>query len=218
MLPGFRFLFAATFLTMSILVFGLGAAALLRAAHEQFATNPAWHSAPEATFAQQVEAPRPVLRCCGSGGRLPNRKHRAMLPSPRYRHRPSPRRLPPRSRSRTAQPDAAKSDLPAAEAAVAAAPGNSPVSNETKPATPTLRSAKPRSRQRTRPLRSQPRRRRTNPSRLPPPMRRRLRQPPRRLPLKSTSSERKSPRWTLHPSSSRRSRFRRSSAPGPTQG
>ena len=61
MLPGFRFLFAATFLTMSILVFGLGAAALLRAAHEQFATNPSWHAAPEATFAQQVEPARPVL-------------------------------------------------------------------------------------------------------------------------------------------------------------
>ncbi|MGZ3295564.1 MAG: hypothetical protein ACXU9D_20115 [Xanthobacteraceae bacterium] len=61
MLPGFRFLFAATFLTMSILVFGLGAAALLRAAHEQFATNPSWHAGPEATFAQQIEPPRPLL-------------------------------------------------------------------------------------------------------------------------------------------------------------
>src|SRR6202795_4578686 len=61
MLPGFRFLFAATFLSMSILVFGLGAAALLRAAHEQFANNPSWHAGPEATFAQQIEATRPVL-------------------------------------------------------------------------------------------------------------------------------------------------------------
>ena len=40
MLPGFRFLFAAIVLSMSILVFGLGAAALLRAAHEEFAANP----------------------------------------------------------------------------------------------------------------------------------------------------------------------------------
>ena len=41
MLPGFRFLFAAIVLSMSILIFGLGAAALLRAAHEQFASIPA---------------------------------------------------------------------------------------------------------------------------------------------------------------------------------
>ena len=34
MLPGFRFRFAAVFLSMSVLVFGVGAAALLRAAHE----------------------------------------------------------------------------------------------------------------------------------------------------------------------------------------
>src|ERR1017187_7722682 len=61
MLPGFRFLFAATFLSMSILVFGLGAAALLRAAHEQFVSNPSWHAAPETVFAQQTEASRPVL-------------------------------------------------------------------------------------------------------------------------------------------------------------
>jgi hypothetical protein len=61
MLPGFRFLFAAIVLSMSILVFGLGAAALLRAAHEQFASNPSWRAAPEATFAQQAEATRPVL-------------------------------------------------------------------------------------------------------------------------------------------------------------
>ena len=65
MLPGFRFLFAAIVLSMSILVFGLGAAALLRAAHEQFASTPAWRAAPEANFAQQADvtrdAPRPVL-------------------------------------------------------------------------------------------------------------------------------------------------------------
>jgi hypothetical protein len=61
MLPGFRFLFAAIVFSMSILVFGIGAAALLRAAHEQFASNPSWHAAAEATFAQQAEATRPVL-------------------------------------------------------------------------------------------------------------------------------------------------------------
>jgi hypothetical protein len=61
MLPSFRFLFAGILFSMSILVFGLGAAALLRTAHEEFANNPFWHAAPETTFAQQSEATRPVL-------------------------------------------------------------------------------------------------------------------------------------------------------------
>ena len=61
MLPGFRFLFAAIVLSMSILVCGLGAAALLRAAHEEFASNPSWRAAPEAKFAQPSEATKPVL-------------------------------------------------------------------------------------------------------------------------------------------------------------
>ena len=62
MLPGFRFLFAAIVLSMSILVFGLGAAALLRAAHEEFASIPSWRPPPETIFAQpNNEAARPVL-------------------------------------------------------------------------------------------------------------------------------------------------------------
>jgi hypothetical protein len=61
MLPGFRFLFAAIVLSMSMLVFGLGAAALLRAAHEEFASTPSWHASPEPVFAQQTETTRPVL-------------------------------------------------------------------------------------------------------------------------------------------------------------
>jgi hypothetical protein len=61
MLPGFRFLFAAIVLSMSVLVFGLGAAALLRAAHEEFASTPPWHAAPETNFVLQGEATRPVL-------------------------------------------------------------------------------------------------------------------------------------------------------------
>jgi hypothetical protein len=61
MLPGFRFLFAAIILSMSVLIFGLGAAALLRAAHEEFASTPAWHATPETMFAQQGEATRPML-------------------------------------------------------------------------------------------------------------------------------------------------------------
>lgn len=57
MLPGFRFLLAAIVLSMSVLVFGLGAAALLRAAHEEFASTPAWRVTPEPKFARQNEAP-----------------------------------------------------------------------------------------------------------------------------------------------------------------
>jgi hypothetical protein len=61
MLPGFRFLFGAIVFSMSILVFGLGAAALLRAAHEEFSSNPSWRAAPETMFAQRGEASPPVL-------------------------------------------------------------------------------------------------------------------------------------------------------------
>ncbi len=61
MLPGFRFLFAAIMLSMSLLIFGLGAAALLRAAHELFASNSSWRGAPEVTFAQRNDAMLPVL-------------------------------------------------------------------------------------------------------------------------------------------------------------
>jgi len=60
MLPSFRFLLAAIMLSTSILVFGLGAAAVLRTAHEEFATNPFWHAAPETRFAQPSE-PGPAL-------------------------------------------------------------------------------------------------------------------------------------------------------------
>src|SRR3569623_1895093 len=59
MLPGFRFLFAAILLSSSILVFGVGAAALLRSPHEQAVGNPSWRTGPqEQAFAQ---APTPVL-------------------------------------------------------------------------------------------------------------------------------------------------------------
>jgi hypothetical protein len=61
MLPGFRFLFAATMLSMSLLIFGLGAAALLRAAHQSFASNSSWRAAPEVSFAQHPDTTPPVL-------------------------------------------------------------------------------------------------------------------------------------------------------------
>jgi hypothetical protein len=62
MLPGFRFLFAAVVLSMSILVFGFGAAALLRTAHEEFANTPSWQPAPETRFAQTPAAPQPATQ------------------------------------------------------------------------------------------------------------------------------------------------------------
>jgi hypothetical protein len=61
MLPGFRFLLAAIVICMSVLVFGLGAAALMRAAHEDFASNPTWRAPPEPRFAQQDETDKTVL-------------------------------------------------------------------------------------------------------------------------------------------------------------
>ena len=61
MLPGFRFLFAAVILSMSVLIFGLGAAALLRAAHEEFASMPSRRAPAEQVFARQNDAPPPTL-------------------------------------------------------------------------------------------------------------------------------------------------------------
>ncbi|MGJ4943256.1 hypothetical protein ACQR1W_21950 [Bradyrhizobium sp. HKCCYLS1011] len=62
MLPGFRFLFGAIVFSLSILVFGLGAAALLRAAHEQFASNTTWRAAPTTGFNTFLPQPdQPVL-------------------------------------------------------------------------------------------------------------------------------------------------------------
>ncbi len=56
MLPGFRFLIAAIVLSTSMLIFGLGAAALLRAAHEEFASIPSRRLPPETLFAQRDDA------------------------------------------------------------------------------------------------------------------------------------------------------------------
>ena len=61
MLPGFRFLFTAIVLSMSILIFGLGAAALLRAAHEEFANLPSRRATPEPMFARLNDDPAPTL-------------------------------------------------------------------------------------------------------------------------------------------------------------
>ncbi len=64
MLPGFRFLFAAILLLTSILVFGLGAAALLRATHEQYATNPFWRNGPQETDVRANARPSLCSRSC----------------------------------------------------------------------------------------------------------------------------------------------------------
>jgi hypothetical protein len=61
MLPGFRFLFAAIVLSMSAMVFGLGAASLFRAAHEKFASMPSRQGPPVTVFALQTEAAPPAL-------------------------------------------------------------------------------------------------------------------------------------------------------------
>ncbi|ACF02628.1 conserved hypothetical protein, conserved [Rhodopseudomonas palustris TIE-1] len=61
MLPGFRFLFAAMTLAVSLLVFGLGAAALLRAAHEQFVNVHTVRPPAITLLARAPEAPTPSL-------------------------------------------------------------------------------------------------------------------------------------------------------------
>jgi hypothetical protein len=61
MLPGLRFLFVAIVLSLSMLIFGLGAMSLLRSAHEEFASLPTRHAQPETVFAQPIDASRPTL-------------------------------------------------------------------------------------------------------------------------------------------------------------
>ena len=61
MLPGFRFLFTAIVLSMSVLIFGLGAAALLRAKHEEFVNLPSRRATPEPMFARLNDDPPPTL-------------------------------------------------------------------------------------------------------------------------------------------------------------
>ncbi|MGJ5069262.1 hypothetical protein [Bradyrhizobium oligotrophicum] len=63
MLPGFRFLVAAIVCSISLTIFGMGAAALLRAAHEQFVSNASWRTTQASgftTFLPPAE-PTPVL-------------------------------------------------------------------------------------------------------------------------------------------------------------
>lgn len=61
MLPGIRFLFVAVVFAVSLVIFGLGAAALLRGAHEEFASLPTRYVAPPTVFAQQPAETQPTL-------------------------------------------------------------------------------------------------------------------------------------------------------------
>ncbi len=67
MLPGFRFLFSTVVLAGAVLMFGLGAAALLRAAHEEFCQPAvAWRAAPPPLpRADRRSRPADIGRYCG---------------------------------------------------------------------------------------------------------------------------------------------------------
>jgi hypothetical protein len=56
MLPGFRFLAAAVLLSVSVLVFGVGAAALFRTAHEEVANLPTRRTPPQAALAPAFDS------------------------------------------------------------------------------------------------------------------------------------------------------------------
>ena len=61
MLPGFRLVVATVVLAVSLLVFGLGAAALLRASHEQFAALPPAQAPRDPMLAREPEARQATL-------------------------------------------------------------------------------------------------------------------------------------------------------------
>lgn len=60
MLPGVRFLFATTILAVSVVIFGLGAAAFLRAAHDNLASAATWRPIDE-PMARRAEPVPPTL-------------------------------------------------------------------------------------------------------------------------------------------------------------
>lgn len=71
MLPGLRFLFATVVLSLSVLVFGLGAAALLRVAHEDFVSLPSWRLAQQPLLAPQFEISAPSLAMLRMDSQVP---------------------------------------------------------------------------------------------------------------------------------------------------
>jgi hypothetical protein len=60
MLPGIRILFAIVLLSVSVLIFGLGAAAFLRSAHENIASAPIWRPI-ETPLTARVDIAQPTL-------------------------------------------------------------------------------------------------------------------------------------------------------------
>ena len=149
MLPGFRFLIAAIVLSMSVLVFGLGAAALLRTAHEEFASNPSWRAAPEAKFAPPAEATGPVLAMLRVDLPVVEKVHddvaasteQAAIASPPAESEPVAALKPEESSPpETVKVEIAKADIPVAEGPIpgeaAPAPSEMPASaDETRVAT-----------------------------------------------------------------------------------
>lgn len=61
MLPSLRFLFVAVVLSLSMMIFGLGAASLLRSAQQEVANLPTRHVQPETVLAREPEAAMPTL-------------------------------------------------------------------------------------------------------------------------------------------------------------
>ena len=61
MLPGFRFLISTVLLSVSVVVFGLGASALLRAAREDLVSRPLSWEAPEAVVARERDTRKLTL-------------------------------------------------------------------------------------------------------------------------------------------------------------
>jgi hypothetical protein len=74
MLPGFRFLFTAILLSVSLFIFGLGAASFLRAAHQTFTGNPSFRAAPEVAFAQRADTNPPMLAALRVDPPMPNNR------------------------------------------------------------------------------------------------------------------------------------------------
>jgi hypothetical protein len=104
MLPGFRFLFAAIVLSISMLIFGLGAAALLRAAHEEFASIPSRRAPPETMFAQRGQA-EPTLALVRIEAPEADRKAATPVASDNMQDEPAIVSVPPEPEQPAAEPD-----------------------------------------------------------------------------------------------------------------
>lgn len=142
MLPGFRFLLAAILLSTSILVFGLGAAALLRATHEQYVSNPSWRNGPqEKVFAQASEPAQPVLAVLRAEPEVPAQ------PTPSLRDQvPTiglPETEPEQMAARTTETDAQPQIIASPADAASAEPARAETTAETKIETPTEAAAAP---------------------------------------------------------------------------